>query len=159
MFSQINGLEIHTKRRSHRRGPRHVFDRRIPCDLREHHRSRPGGSSPTQPGQMKPIRALYESGKAETIEILSRKLGGGRGRSVWRLHHTRARHGKHDRCERFVCLRWGFFIFFLLLLRFDSPKSNKKKLWGPREASRALPEFMDCVQRAQRHRAGQRSWP
>lgn len=107
-----------------------MLDRRIPCDLREHHHSRPGGSSPTQPGQMKPIRALYESGKAETIETLSRKLGGGRGRSAWRLHHTRpATVNMTD--VRDLCVYVGAFFFsFPPPSSFDSPESNKKKTLG-----------------------------
>lgn len=109
-------------------GARHVRRRRILCDLREQHCGRPGGSSPTQPEQMKPIRPLYESGKAETIEILSHKLGGGRGRSARRFHHTRpAMVNMTD--VRDLCVYVGFF-FFSLLLRLP-PWSQIRKTLGP----------------------------
>lgn len=109
-------------------GARHVRRRRILCDLREQHCGRPGGSSPTQPEQMKPIRPLYESGKAETIEILSHKLGGGRGRSARRFHHTRpAMVNMTD--VRDLCVYVGFFFF--PPPSFASLESNKKNFGAP----------------------------
>lgn len=87
-------------------------------------------TSPTQPEQMKPIRPFTSQERQRPLKFYlinwverERKVG------VAVTPHQ-ARDGKHDRCERFVCLCCFFFFLVLFLLRLP-PRSQIRKTLGP----------------------------
>lgn len=129
MCPQINGLEIHSKCGSQQSELTCAGQEDSLWSLRALLRS-PRWLKPHVAGANETYYTRYKFGKGKTIEILSHKLDGGRGRLVgvgWGgVTQYRAFDGKHDRCGRFVCVYVGFF--FLLLL---PPWSQIRKAVGP----------------------------
>lgn len=131
---QINGLEIHTKCRESPVGAGMCSAEGSPVIFVNTAEVTSAVWARCSRSKWNPLHHFYEFRKGETIEILSHKLGGGRGGWWGGFTQYWACGGKHERCERLVC------VFFY------APWSQiGKKLLGPQEDSGAALEFTDCV--------------